>query len=69
MPQFERFIENLIEMRSHYGAQIQKYDLAIAQAQDSLSHLNALLVDETHHNQQFIQTLIQMRSHYQRLTI
>jgi flagellar biosynthesis chaperone FliJ len=67
MPQFERFIENLIEMRSHYGAQIQKYDLAVAQAQDSLSHLNALLVDETHNNQQFIQTLIQMRSHYQNL--
>ncbi len=67
MPQFERFIENLIEMRSHYAARIQKYDLAIAQAQDSLSHLNALLVDETHHNQQFIETLIQMRSHYQNL--
>ena len=67
MPQFERFIENLIEMRLHYRAQIQKYDLAVAQAQDSLSHLNALLVDETHNNQQFIQTLIQMRSHYQNL--
>ena len=67
MPQFERFIENLIEMRLHYRAQIQKYDLAVAQAQDSLSHLNALLVDKTHNNQQFIQTLIQMRSHYQNL--
>ena len=67
MPQTERFIENLIEMRSHYGAQIQKYDLAIAQAQDSLSHLNALLVYETHNNQKFIETLIQMRSHYQNL--
>lgn len=65
MPPIEGFITSLLEMRSHYQAQINQYDRLIAQAQEGLAHVNALLVDETLDNQQFTGSLLQMRSHYQ----
>ncbi len=67
MPLSENFIENLIEMRSHYGAQIQQSNRLVAHAQENLSHINALLVDKFLDNQQFVENLLQMRSHYQSL--
>jgi hypothetical protein len=65
MSQFERFIDNLIEMRSHYSQQIQQSDRITSVAQDSLVHINALLVNELSSNQLFHENLIRMRSHYQ----
>lgn len=65
MPPIESFIENLLEMRSHYQAQVNQCDRLIAHAQDGLIHVNALLVDEALDNQQFVENLLQMRSHYQ----
>lgn len=67
MPQFERFIDNLIEMRSHYSNQIQQSDRSINLAQDSLTHINALLVNELSGSQQFRENLTQMKSHYQNI--
>ncbi len=65
MPILKSFIENLVEMRSHYGAQIQQSDRLITHAQNGLTHINALLVDEFLDNQQFVENLRIMRSHYQ----
>ena len=65
MSQFERFVDNLIEMRSHYSQQIQQSDRSISLAQDSLAHINALLVNELLGDRPFIENLTQMKSHYQ----
>ena len=65
MPQFVRFIDNLVEMRSYYSKQTQQSDRAISLAQDSLTHINALLVNELSGNQPFVENLTQMKSHYQ----
>ncbi|WP_009630446.1 hypothetical protein [Synechocystis sp. PCC 7509] len=65
MPQLERFIDNLIEMRSHYTKQIQQSDRSIKLAEESLTHINALLVNELSGSQQFRENLTQMRVHYQ----
>ena len=65
MPQFERFIDNLIEMRSHYSQLLQQSDHTVNLAQDSLSHINALLINELSGNQPFGENLNQMRTHYQ----
>ena len=65
MPQSIRFIDNLVEMRSHYSQQIQQSDHSINLAQDSLTHINALLVNELSGNQPFVENLTQMKSHYQ----
>ncbi len=65
MPQFDRFIDNLVEMRSHYSKQIQQSDRSINLAKDSLVHINALLVNELLSNQPFVENLTQMKSHYQ----
>lgn len=65
MPQFVRFIDNLVEMRSHYSKQIQQSDHSVNVAQNSLVHINALLVNELSSNQPFVENLTQMRSHYQ----
>ncbi len=67
MPLSENFIENLVEMRSHYQSQIQQSDRLVAHAQNGLTHINALLVDEFLDNQQFVKNLRIMRSHYQSL--
>ncbi|WP_158260526.1 hypothetical protein [Chlorogloea sp. CCALA 695] len=40
MPQSDRFIDNLIEMRSHYTKQIQQRLRTTSVAQDSLVHVN-----------------------------
>jgi len=64
MPPIESFLTNLLEMRSHYQAQVQQCDRLIAQAQDGLIHVDALLVDEALDNQQFGESLLEMRSHY-----
>ena len=65
MPQFERFIDNLIEMRSHYSHLLQQSAHTVNLAQNSLSHIDALLVNELSGSQSFAQNLTQMRSHYQ----
>jgi len=65
MPPIESFLTNLLEMRSHYQARVNQCDRLIAYAQDGLSHVNALLVDEVLDNQQFATNLLQMRSYYQ----
>ena len=65
MPQFERFIDNLIEMRSHYSQLLQQSDRTVNLAQDSLSHINALLINNLSSNQPFKENLNQMKSHYQ----
>jgi hypothetical protein len=65
MSQFDRFIDNLIEMRSHYNKLLQQSDRFINLAQDSLAHINALLVNELSGNQSFIENLTQMKLHYQ----
>ena len=65
MSQFDRFIDNLVEMRSHYSKQIQQSDRSINLAQDSLTHINALLINELSGNQPFVENLTQMKSHYQ----
>ncbi len=76
MPLLKSFIDNLIEMRAHYQGKIQQSDNAIAYVQENLSHINALLVDQSLNNQQFVENLLQMRllpalreaqSHYQSL--
>ncbi len=67
MPLLKSFIENLIEMRSHYQSQIQQSDRLITHAQNGLTHVNALLVNEFLDNQQFVENLRIMRSHYQSL--
>lgn len=67
MPLIESFIENLLEMRSHYQARVNQCDRLIAHAQEGLAHINALLVDEALDSQQFATNLLQMRSHYQTL--
>ncbi len=61
----QSFITNLLAMRSHYQAHIQQYDRVSAHAQEQLSHVHALLVDEALDNQQFATNLLQMRSHLQ----
>lgn len=63
MPSTESFITTLLEMRSHYQAQTRERDRLVAQAQEGLTHVNALLVDEILDNQQFATNLLQMRSH------
>jgi flagellar biosynthesis chaperone FliJ len=55
MPQFDRFIDNLIEMRSHYSKQVQQSNRTVNLAQDSLTHINALLVNELSGNQPFVE--------------
>ncbi|KJH69616.1 hypothetical protein [Aliterella atlantica] len=65
MPPIDSFIANLLAMRSHYQTQINQCDRTIANAQEGLIHVNALLVDETLDNQQFATNLLQMRSYYQ----
>lgn len=65
MSQFERFIDNLIEMRSHYSQLLQQSDRHISFAQESLVHINALLVNELSGEQPFLENLTKMRSHYQ----
>ena len=65
MSQFNRFIDNLVEMRLHYSKQIQQSDRSVNLAQDSLIHINALLVNELSSNQPFVENLTQMKSHYQ----
>ncbi len=67
MPLLKSFIDNLIEMRSHYQGKIQQSDRLVAHAQAGLTHINALLVDEFLDNQQFVENLRIMRSHYQSL--
>ncbi len=58
MPLSENFIENLIEMRSHYQGQIQQSDHLVAHAYEGLTHTNALLVDQSLNNQQFVENLL-----------
>lgn len=65
MSQFDRFIDNLIEMRSHYNKLLQQSERSINLAQDSLAHINALLINELSGNQSFIENLTQMKLHYQ----
>lgn len=65
MSPIESFIENLLEMRLHYQLQVNQCDRLVAHAQEQLSHVNALLVDEALDNRQFVENLLQMRSHYQ----
>ena len=65
MAQFDRFVDNLIEMRSHYSNQIQQSDRTTSLAQDSLAHINALLINELSGNQLFHENLTEMQSHYQ----
>ncbi len=67
MPLLKSFIENLIEMRSHYQGKIQQSDRLVTHAQEGLTHVNALLIDEFLDNQQFVENLRIMRSHYQGL--
>ena len=62
---FERFVDNLIEMRSHYSQLLQQSDRTTSLAQNSLTHINALLVNELSGNQLFQENLTKMRSYYQ----
>ena len=59
---FERFVDNLIEMRSHYSQLLQQSDRTASLAQNSLNHINALLVNELSGNQLFQENLTKMRS-------
>ncbi|AFZ32135.1 hypothetical protein Glo7428_3669 [Gloeocapsa sp. PCC 7428] len=66
MPQNHHFIHNLIEMREHYQAVVQKCDRASSHAGAQLNSLNALLADRLVENQH-IESLLQLRAHYQTL--
>lgn len=67
MPQNQYFIQNLIELRSHYQSNIEDAERDSNHATEQLAHINALLVDGLAENQQFTESLLQLRSHYQAL--
>lgn len=67
MPQNQYFLQNLIEMRSHYQSNIEDAERDSNHATEQLAHINALLVDQLVVNQQFTESLLQLRSHYQAL--
>lgn len=67
MPQNQHFIQNLIELRSHYQSNIDDAERSSSHATEQLAHINALLVDQLVVNQQFTESLLQLRSHYQAL--
>lgn len=67
MPQNQYFIENLIELRSHYQSNIEDTERDLIHATEQLAHINALLVDQLVVNQQFTESLLQLRQHYQEL--
>ncbi|MBW4640383.1 MAG: hypothetical protein KME05_19570 [Gloeocapsa sp. UFS-A4-WI-NPMV-4B04] len=67
MPQNQYFIQNLIEVRSHYQSQIGDAERDSNHATEQLNHISALLVDQLAVNQQFTESLLQLRSHYQAL--
>ena len=67
MPQNQHFIQNLIEMRSHYQSLIRDAERDSNHATEQLAHVNALLVEQLAVNQQFTESLLQLRSHYQAL--
>lgn len=67
MPQNYQFIQNLIELRSHYQSNIDDAERDSNHATEQLAHINALLVDQLVVNQQFTESLLQLRSHYQAL--
>ncbi len=67
MPQNYQFIENLIELRSHYQSLNEDSERSSSHAIEQLNHINALLVDQLIENQQFVESLLQLREHYQTL--
>ncbi len=67
MPQNQYFLQNLIEMRSHYQSLITDAERDSNNATEQLAHINALLVDQLVVNQQFTESLLQLKAHYQAL--
>lgn len=67
MPQNQSFIQNLIEMRSHYQSNTEDAERDSNHATEQLAHINALLIDQLAVNQQFTESLLQLKSHYQEL--
>ncbi|MBW4637879.1 MAG: hypothetical protein KME05_06525 [Gloeocapsa sp. UFS-A4-WI-NPMV-4B04] len=67
MPQNQYFIQNLIELRSHYQSLIGDAERDSNNATEQLNHITALLVDQLVEDQQFTESLIQLREHYQSL--
>lgn len=67
MPHNQYFIQNLIELRSHYQSLITDAERDSIHATEQLAHINALLVDGLAENQQFTESLLQLRAHYQAL--
>lgn len=67
MPQNYQFIQNLIEMRSHYQSNITDAERDSNHATEQLTHINALLIDQLAVNQQFTESLLQLKAHYQAL--
>lgn len=67
MPQNQSFIQNLLELRSHYQSNIDDAERDSNHATEQLNHINALLVDQLAVNQQFTESLLQLLKHYQAL--
>lgn len=67
MPQNYQFIQNLIDLRSHYQSNIKDAERDSNHAIEQLTHINALLVDQLAVNQQFTESLLQLKAHYQAL--
>ncbi len=67
MPQNYQFIQNLLELRSHYQSNIEDAERDSNHATEQLAHINALFVDQLVVNQQFTESLLQLKAHYQAL--
>jgi hypothetical protein len=67
MPQNYQFIQNLIDLRSHYQSVIDDAERDSNHTTEQLNHINALLVDQLAVNQQFTESLLQLKAHYQAL--
>ena len=61
----QQFVESLVALRNHYQSLYEKIERSVAHAQNQLTHVNALLVDQVVSDQRFVASLIELQKQYQ----
>jgi len=61
----QQFVESLVALKNHYQSVYEKIERSSAHAQNQLTHVNALLVDQVVSDQRFVGSLIELRKQYQ----
>ena len=63
--QLPQLLEHLMSLKDYYQDQLIESEQKARSAQEQLSHVNALLLDQLGDVGQFVETLIELRSHLQ----